>query len=47
MISLIIGLPTRIPSAKKNKQINLRKKWPRNYSNAEDDPYETLVFYVQ
>jgi hypothetical protein len=28
----------------KKKQFNVKKKnWPRKYSNANDDPYETLI----
>jgi hypothetical protein len=44
MISSTMQPLVRIPSAQKNKRFNFRKKWPRNDSDAEDDPYETFVF---
>jgi hypothetical protein len=37
-------LPIGIPSAQKINDSIFKKKWPRNESNAKDDPYETLAF---
>jgi hypothetical protein len=37
-------LLTGIPSSQKPNNSILEKKWPRNDSNVEDDPYEALVF---
>jgi hypothetical protein len=43
MISSIVRLLARIPSAKKISNSILEKKWPRSNSNVKDDPYEALV----
>jgi hypothetical protein len=37
-------LPIGIPSAPKKNDSIFKKKWPKNESNAEDDPYEILAF---
>jgi hypothetical protein len=36
-------LPARIPNTQK-KRFNLRKKWPINESDVEDNPHEAPTF---
>jgi len=36
-----VRLPTLGFQAPKKKDSRLEKKWPKNESNGEDDPYET------
>ncbi len=40
-------LPIGILNAQKKSDSILEKKWPRNKSNAEDDPYETTNICIQ
>jgi hypothetical protein len=44
MVSLAMRLLAWIPSVKKKGNFILLKIWPRNDSNAKDDPYETPMF---
>jgi hypothetical protein len=44
VISSIVHLLIGIPSTQKDKQFNHnQKKWPKNDSDAENDPYEVIV----
>jgi hypothetical protein len=41
MISSTMQLSYGISNVQENKQFNPRKRWPKNDTNVEDDPYET------
>ncbi len=42
-ISLTMQLLVKIPTTQKKNDSIAEKKWPRNKSNVEDNPYQTLA----